>query len=66
MEEDRLITFKDLKQILGISKTGIYRHVKQGSIPAPIYVGESPRWVLSEVNAWIRAQCAKRVSVKGA
>jgi len=57
----RLLGWDDLRA-KGIkdSKPTIYRKVKDGRFPRPIYPGKSPAWVEAEVDAHLRSLIAQR------
>jgi hypothetical protein len=57
----RLLGWDDLKD-KGIrdSKPTIYRKIKAGSFPRPIYPGKSPCWVEAEVDAHVLSLIAQR------
>jgi predicted DNA-binding transcriptional regulator AlpA len=57
----RLLGWDDLRA-KGIkdSKPTIYRKVKDGRFPRPIYPGKSPAWVESEVDAHLLSLIAQR------
>ncbi|MEM6891930.1 MAG: AlpA family phage regulatory protein [Pseudomonadota bacterium] len=48
-------------EMTGLSEPTIYRLVKANKFPSPFYVSDrSPRWVESEVKAWMAAKIAER------
>lgn len=58
-----LMSLKDLIKKIALSRSTIYRKLKDGSqfydptFPKPIRIGgTSSRWVLSEVEEWLEAQ----------
>lgn len=54
---DRLVTTKQLGEIVPFSRTHIWRLVKAGKFPAPIRIGENRvAWRLSTVEEWIDAR----------
>lgn len=54
--EGRLIRLKELKSIVGISATSIWRRCKEGSFPAPVHVGPvCVAWHLSEIENWMNS-----------
>jgi predicted DNA-binding transcriptional regulator AlpA len=57
----RLLGWDDLRA-KGIkdSKPTIYRKIKAGKFPNPIYVGKSPAWPEHEIEAFILSLIAKR------
>lgn len=59
---DRLLRLEQVKEIVGLGKTLIYRLVGAGDFPAPYKpVGSVARWSENEVNAWLTACAARRV-----
>jgi predicted DNA-binding transcriptional regulator AlpA len=59
----RLLGWDDLRA-KGIkdSKPTIYRKIKAGRFPRPIYPGKSPAWVESEVDSHLLSLIAQRDS----
>ena len=57
----RLLGWDDLRD-RGIkdSKPTIYRKIKSGKFPKPIYPGKSPAWVEQEVDAHLLSLIARR------
>ena len=57
----RLLGWDDLR-VKGIkaSKPTIYRKVKEGKFPVPIYLGKSPAWPEHEIDAHILSLIARR------
>jgi prophage regulatory protein len=52
-----LITLLQVKNLTGLSKTSIYKLMKNGCFPLNIKVGRrSSRWVESEVIEWSRTE----------
>lgn len=59
---DRLLRLEQVKEIVGLGKTLIYRLVGAGEFPAPYKpVGTVARWSENEVNSWLAACAARRV-----
>ena len=50
---EKLLCVKDLTQILGLSKSGIYNLIRGGAFPAGIQLGHAKRWTEKEVLNWI-------------
>ena len=42
------------------SKPTIYRKIKAGKFPPPVYPGKSPAWPENEINAYILSLIAQR------
>jgi predicted DNA-binding transcriptional regulator AlpA len=53
------------KKGIGVSKPTIYRWVKQGKFPTPIYVSKSPTWIEREVDEYLLSLAGGRVSGNG-
>ncbi|RVD11631.1 AlpA family transcriptional regulator [Mesorhizobium sp. M2A.F.Ca.ET.029.05.1.1] len=54
---DPLLKDVEAAAILGISKAGFWRRVKDRTVPQPIKIGAMSRWPQSEILAVI--ECAK-------
>jgi len=50
---DRLLTFEQLSDKVGMKRTAIYAAISAGSFPVPVKIGKLSRWVETEVDAWI-------------
>jgi prophage regulatory protein len=57
---DRLISLAEVKHMVGLGRTTIYRLVKQGSFPGYVKVGFATRWVEREVVEWQRDRMSAR------
>lgn len=48
-----LIRIQEVCELLGTSRSSIYRWVKKGTFPAPVHVSESTvRWSVDAIQAW--------------
>jgi prophage regulatory protein len=57
----RLLRIADVATGAALSAATIWRRVADGSFPKPLYVGpKMPRWLASEVEAWIADRAALR------
>ena len=56
----RLIPLSEVMRLTGRGRSNIYACARAGSFPTPIKDGSSSRWVLSEVDSWIRSRVAAR------
>jgi prophage regulatory protein len=57
---DRIIKLSELKEIVGLARSTIYRMSSEGKFPKPIKLSErSSGWLESEVEQWIE----ERISI---
>jgi predicted DNA-binding transcriptional regulator AlpA len=57
----RLLGWDDLRaRCIKDSKPTIYRKIKAGKFPAPVYPGKSPAWPEHEIDAHILGLIAQR------
>ena len=57
---EKLVTAKDIGEILCLSKRQIWRLNVSGKIPAPVRIGGSVRWRSSDIERWISLGCPDR------
>jgi prophage regulatory protein len=58
---DRLLNLEEVKAIVGLGKTAIYRMMRAGEFPMACKAGGcSTRWSENECRAWVAAQLASR------
>jgi prophage regulatory protein len=51
-----LIRLNDVIKITSLSRSTIYRHIKTGSFPKPVKVGDATiRWRENDVVEWVRS-----------
>lgn len=54
---DRLLRRCDVEARTGLSRTSIYRLMREGLFPEPLKVGpKAVRWVESEIAGWLAAR----------
>ena len=54
LEPGTLLTSRQLKEVLGISTSTIYKLLSEGILPAPIRIGAKVvRWKSEDVMAWV-------------
>ena len=54
---DRLLRLPEVLQLTGLSRSTLYRKVKEGDFPCPVKLGKrAVGWRESEVIAWINAR----------
>ena len=54
--EQRLITVRELAELLGMTRAGIYKWVKEDRMPKPSRLGGSKgvlRWRLADIEQWL-------------
>lgn len=62
---DRLLSMKQIQEIIALSRTQIDRYVHDPDyehlgFPKPVKIGFRVFWVSQEVHDWVSAQIAKR------
>ena len=51
-----LLRLADVRNLVGVSRSTIYKRVSEGSFPRPVRISErSVRWRLEEIEKWIRS-----------
>jgi excisionase family DNA binding protein len=64
---DRLLTVKEVAQILRVSAATIWRNTKRGSLPEPIRIDGRTWWIEAEILDVIEKQkAARKTPVPGA
>lgn len=53
-QEDRILRLKDVTNLTGLSKSGVYQSIQDNGFPKPIKLGKrASGWLASEVTSWI-------------
>ena len=50
---NKLLTIKDVVNIVGFKTSTIYKFIKTKNFPRPVKIGRSSRWRISDVNKWL-------------
>lgn len=60
MQHEQLLRLPEVSKCVGLSKSGIYKGVREGWFPAPILLGSkrAVAWPESFVQSWIAARIA--------
>ena len=54
---ERLLTRREVEARAGLSRSSLYRLMRQGMFPEPIRVGvRAVRWPSSEIEAWLSSR----------
>jgi prophage regulatory protein len=56
-----LLNLAEVRQLVGLGKSQLYRLISDGDFPAPVKIRRSSRWLSSEVQVWINAQASLRL-----
>lgn len=57
IEQTRIIRIQTVKNLSGMSRSGVYRAMSEAEFPAPVRLGpRSVGWRESEVAAWLAAR----------
>lgn len=55
--EDRLLRRREVEARTGLSRTSIYRLMREGRFPEPLKIGsKAVRWPESEIGDWLAAR----------
>ena len=55
-----LLTCREVEQLIGLSRSTIYRKIRDGSFPAQVKVGaQAVRWRASDICTWIDRAAAR-------
>ncbi|MDS1691968.1 AlpA family phage regulatory protein [Escherichia coli] len=54
LTEDQLIDMAFITSLLKMTDKWIYKLIKDGVFPKPIKLGQSSRWLKSEVENWLQ------------
>lgn len=58
---DQLLRFSQVRELISLSRTTLWRKIREGTFPAPIRLSEKARgWRLSVIRAWISSREASR------
>ncbi len=49
----QMLDSNDVMTLFHMSKTTLWRHVKEGKFPEPVYVGRAPLWNQKRVEEWL-------------
>jgi len=60
MTDPLLIKAPEVAKMVSISTRTLWRLVSTGRFPAPVHVGGSTRWRLSDVEQWIEDGCTTK------
>jgi prophage regulatory protein len=56
----KFLNFKQVSDRIGLSRSPLYRRIREGTFPKPVKLGAMSRWVESEIDAWMAAQVIAR------
>lgn len=48
-----MLDSKDVMSLFRLSKTTLWRHIKEGKFPLPVYVGRAPLWHQTTLEGWL-------------
>ena len=51
---EQLIDAEEVGRRLHICRTQVWRMTKDGRLPEPLRLGRSRRWLVSDIDTWIR------------
>ena len=53
MSPPRLMARPEVETLTGLSRSTIYREMREGRFPEPVKIGRAVRWREDEIAAWI-------------
>jgi prophage regulatory protein len=60
--DERLLRFRELRKTIPLSRSTIWRKVKNNEFPQPIRIGKSAvAWIWSDVQVWIEERIAASI-----
>ena len=60
----KLITLKEVSDLVGLKKSAIYARISEGNFPNPVKLGSKcSRWSLAEIQEYIEKALAERKAV---
>jgi len=51
----KFLNFKQVSDRVSLSRSPLYRRIREGKFPKPVKLGGMSRWVESEIDAWMAA-----------
>lgn len=56
---DAILRLPEVKKLSGLSRTSIYRQMKQGTFPKQVHIGiRSVGWRAKDVTSWLETRTA--------
>lgn len=56
----KFLTFKQVSDRVNLTRSPLYRRIREGSFPKPVKLGAMSRWVESEIDAWMSSRISAR------
>ena len=54
---DKLLRRRQVEEVTGLSRSSIYRLMRNGEFPVPVRVGPAAvRWKASDISAWLESR----------
>ena len=53
---DKLLTEKQVTEIVGFKRTKLYQLIKKGHFPSPKKYGRDNRWFESDIDEWLKKE----------
>lgn len=65
MSENKILRLPELRKMIGLSVTTIWRKEKAGKFPKRIHISErAVGWLTSEIEEWIEQQAGRKIHNK--
>ena len=62
--QDELLTLSDVLNRLRVGRSTLYLLINRSSFPRPVKIGNSNRWLSSEVEAWVATRERASIAVE--
>jgi len=58
--QHRILRLPQVKDMVGLGKSAIYKRIKERDFPQPIKMGSASGWIQNDIEEWISQQAARR------
>ncbi len=62
-EGKRVLRYRDLEEMGIANRVTIWRWVRAGKFPAPIYLNDNPAWLANIIDEWLESRPGSRAAI---